>query len=361
MGGHKAMQGGNAATLPVCTASGTSSLPSRIGRPSLKWYGRGLMAKTGTLHGYARVSTGEQTLESQIRELRAAGCETVAEERASGGDPSRPVLADLLKRLGAGDTLVVVRLDRLGRSLLHLLETITALQDRGIHFRSLGDPVDTASPQGRFTLQILGAMAEFERALIRERTMSGLAAARAEGRTGGNPGLVLGDRAMSRLRLARRDAFLERLNRSAGAWAPDVRRLRPDMPWQDVLAVVNSRLPDSRRWTVQRLMRASKAYVAEGLLPEAVLERAAVRQKDDRLPTLVAAMRAARPDVTLQEMCDMLEEMREPTPRGRATWYPSSVKALLDRAERLGLASQRTLATSFGSSDHAGNRDVASK
>ena len=150
------------------------------------------MAKTGTLHGYARVSTGEQTLESQLRELRAAGCATVAEERASGGDPSRPVLADLLDRLAAGDTLVVVRLDRLGRSLLHLLETITALQDRGVHFRSLGDPVDTASPQGRFTLQILGAMAEFERALIRERTMSGLAAARAEGRTGGNPGTGVG-------------------------------------------------------------------------------------------------------------------------------------------------------------------------
>ena len=318
------------------------------------------MAKTGTLHGYARVSTGEQTLESQLRELSAAGCATVAEERASGGDRSRPVLAGLLDRLAVGDTLVVVRLDRLGRSLLHLLETITALQDRGVHFRSLGDPVDTASPQGRFTLQILGAMAEFERALIRERTMSGLAAARAEGRTGGNPGLVSGDRAMlSRLRLARRDAFLKRLNRSAGDWAPDVRRLRPDMPWQDVLAGVNSRLPDSRRWTLQRLVRATRAFVAEGLLPEAVLERAATRRKDDRLPTLVAAMRAARPDVTLQEMCDMLEEMREPTPRGRETWYPSSVKSLLDRAERLGLASQGTLATSLGSSDQAGARSLA--
>ena len=309
------------------------------------------MARAGTLHGYARVSTGEQTLE--------AGCATVAEERASGGDQSRPVLADLLDRLAAGDTLVVVRLGRLGRSLLHLLETITELQARGVHFRSLGDPVDTASPQGRFTLQILGAMAEFERALIRERTISGLAAARAEGRTGGNPGLVSGDRAMlSRLRLARRNAFLER---SAGDWAPDVRRLRPEMPWQDVLAVVNSRLPDSRRSTLQRLVRAARAYVAEGLLPESVLERAAMRRKDDRLPTLVAAMRAARPDVTLQEMCDTLEVIRVPTPRGRTTWYPSSVKALFDRAERLGLAFQGTLATSFGSSDQAVARSVAGR
>ena len=169
------------------------------------------------MQGYARVSTGEQTLESQRRALRAAGCVTVAEETASCSGPSRPVLTALLDRLNAGDTLVVVRLDRLGRSLLHLLETISGLNERGAHFRSLGDPIDTASPQGRFTLQILGAMAEFERALIRARTMSGLAAARAEGRTGGNPGLVLGDRAMLlQLRLARSDAFLDRLGRSAG-------------------------------------------------------------------------------------------------------------------------------------------------
>jgi DNA invertase Pin-like site-specific DNA recombinase len=320
------------------------------------------MARKGTVHGYARVSTGEQTLESQLRALRGAGCATVVEETASGSDPSRPVLAALLDRLNAGDTLVVVRLERLGRSLLHLLETISGLNERGVHFRSLGDPVDTASPQGRFTLQILGAMAEFERALIRERTMSGLAAARAEGRTGGNPGLVSGDREMLfRLRLARRDAYLERLSRNAGVWVPDVRKLRPDMPWQDVLSVVNSRLPESRRWTLQRLMRASKAYVAEGFLPETVIERASGRRKDDRLPVLVAAMRAARPDVTLQEMCSMLVEMREPTPRGRATWYPSSVKALLDRAERLGIAPQGESATSLGSSDQVESRGVAAR
>ena len=131
------------------------------------------------------------------------------------------------------------------------------------------------------------------------------------------------------------------------------------MPWQDVQEVVNSRLPDSRRWTLQRLVRAARAYAAEGLLPEAVLERAAARRKDDRLPTLVVAMRASRPDVTLQEMCDMLEEMREPTPRGREIWYPSSVKALLERAERLGLASQGTLATPFGSSDLGDTSNIA--
>ena len=128
------------------------------------------------------------------------------------------------------------------------------------------------------------------------------------------------------------------------------------MPWQDVLAVVNSRLPDSRRWTLQRLVCAARACVAEGLLLEVVLERATARRKDDRLPTLVAAMRASRPDVTLREMCDMLGEMRVPTPRGRVSWYPSSVKSLLDRAERQGLASQGTLETTLGTSNQAAIR-----
>ena len=205
-------------------------------------------------------------------------------------------------------------------------------------------------------------MVEFERALIRGRTMPGLAAARAEGRRGGNPGLVSGDRAtLLRLRLARHDAYLERLSRGAGDWAPDVRRLRPDMPWQDVLSVVNSRLPESRRWKLQRLVRAAKAYVAEGFLPETVLERAAGQRKDDRLPVLDAAMRSARSDVTLQEMCVVLERMREPTLRGRATLYPSSVKALLDRAERLGVApqGQGALSASLSGSDQVAMRSVA--
>ena len=93
-----------------------------------------------------------------------------------------------LDQLQAGDTLVVVRIDRLARSLSHLLEIIERLESKGAHFRSLQDPIDTASPQGKFTLQALGAAAEFERAQIRERTKAGLRSAKAEGRVGGNPG-----------------------------------------------------------------------------------------------------------------------------------------------------------------------------
>lgn len=122
------------------------------------------------LIGYARVATAEQTLEPQLRELRTAGCALIHEEQASGADRSRPALTRLLAAIRPGDTLVVVRLDRLARPLVHLLQVIETLEAKGAHFWSLGDPIDTATPQGRFSLQVMGAVAEFERALIRERT-----------------------------------------------------------------------------------------------------------------------------------------------------------------------------------------------
>ena len=108
------------------------------------------------LIGYARVSTGEQTLDPQRDELREAGCAAIHEEHASGADRARPALARLLAAIRPGDTLVVVRLDRLARSLSHLLEVIERLKARGAHFRSLGDPVDTTTPQGTFSLQVMG-------------------------------------------------------------------------------------------------------------------------------------------------------------------------------------------------------------
>ena len=248
------------------------------------------------------------------------------------------MLARVLERIGKGDTLVVVRIDRLARSLSHLLEVIERLEAKGAFFRSLQDPIDTASPQGKFTLQVLGAAAEFERALIRERTKAGLASARTKGRVGGNPGLRARDPgAMRKLRLARQDGFMNRLNETAQEWVPHVRRLRPDMAWEDVLRIVNSPLPQPRRWTQSRLLRAVNAYVRHGFLPETVLARAGRRERDDRLPAIVAAIKGVNPDITLQSICDRLEGMREPTPRGRTSWQPSSVKMLLERAKKLGL------------------------
>lgn len=163
--------------------------------------------------GYARVSTDDQRTLRQVDELRAAGCTDFMEEHASGADRQRPVLAALLRRgLQRGDTLVVVKLDRLARSLDHLLEVVRTLETRGAFLRVLGDPIDTATPQGRFMLQMLGAVAEFERALIRERVVSGLARAAREGRRGGNPALRARDPdALRRLQHAREDAYLARV------------------------------------------------------------------------------------------------------------------------------------------------------
>ena len=135
-------------------------------------------------------------------------------------------------------------LARATRSLSHLLEVIERLEAKGAFFRSIQDPIDTGSPQGKFTLQVLGAAAEFERALIRERTKAGVASARTKGRVGGNPGLRAKDpAALRKVRLARQDGYMERLNRTAQDWVPHVRRLRPDMAWEDVLRVVNGPCP----------------------------------------------------------------------------------------------------------------------
>src|SRR3712207_6085330 len=137
------------------------------------------------LIGYARVSTLDQTLALQQDALRAAGCERIFTDTASGARADRPGFADVLGHLRHGDTLVVWRLDRLGRSLEHLIETIRHLQEQGIQFKSLQEQLDTATSGGKLVFHVFGALAEFERDLIRERTQAGLVAARARGRVGG--------------------------------------------------------------------------------------------------------------------------------------------------------------------------------
>src|SRR5215203_1747156 len=137
--------------------------------------------------GYARVSTEEQTLNLQRDALTAAGCHRTYTDTASGAKAERPGLTEALDHCRPGDTLVVWRLDRLGRSLRHLIETVTALEARGVGFKSLTESIDTTSPGGKLIFHIFGALAEFERDLIRERTRAGLTAARARGRRGGRP------------------------------------------------------------------------------------------------------------------------------------------------------------------------------
>ncbi|OZC42400.1 DNA invertase [Rhodococcus sp. RS1C4] len=141
----------------------------------------------GELLGYARVSTAEQSVGAQRDALSAAGCSRVWVETASGATTSRPELSDLFSHLRSGDTLVVWRLDRLARSLPHPLQTVEDLEAGGIGFRSLSESIDTTTSGGKLIYSIFGALAEFERNLIRERTQLGLAAARAQGRVGGRP------------------------------------------------------------------------------------------------------------------------------------------------------------------------------
>ena len=199
-------------------------------------------------YGYARVSTEGQDLEPQLAALRAAGCSEVIEEKASGTDRARPELAGLLGRLRRGDTLVVVRIDRLARSLSHLLVVLDRLQGTGAHFRSLSDPIDTASPTGKLVIQVIGAIADIERNLIAERTKAGLAVAKARGRKLGNPALQAGDpEARRRLVAGQRRARLADLLPGLDAWLPTVRRLRPAACWEEVTDAVNQALPAGTR------------------------------------------------------------------------------------------------------------------
>src|SRR5512135_1957415 len=140
------------------------------------------------LVGYARVVTREQTRALQQDALTRAGCERLFTDTASGSRTDRTGLAEALGFLRDGqDTLVVWRLDRLGRSLRHLIDTIGALQERGIGFKSLQEQIDTTTSGGKLVFHVFGALAEFERDLIRERTQAGLVAARTRGRLGGRP------------------------------------------------------------------------------------------------------------------------------------------------------------------------------
>jgi len=140
--------------------------------------------------GYARISCHDQNIALQRDALAAMSCEKIFTDVASGGDPTRTGLAEALAQLRTGDTLVVWRLDRLGRSLKHLIETVTALHTRGVGFRSITEGIETETSGGRLVFHLFACLAEFEREVIRERTQAGLTAARARGRRGGRPALM---------------------------------------------------------------------------------------------------------------------------------------------------------------------------
>jgi Resolvase, N terminal domain len=220
------------------------------------------------------------------------------------------VLARLLRTIEAGDTLVVVRLDRLDRSVSHLLAVIEQLEAAGAHFRSLRDPIDTTTPQGMFSLQVLGAVAQLEQALIAERTKAGLRTRDPE--------------AIRKVRKRRDAVYLDGILRQLDSWLPTVRRMRPDQPWGDVVRVLNRGLSqgDALRWSVERLRRTVRRLVDEGIVEASLLGQARPRRSDDRLVRLIAGIKAAAPDRTLQQIAAQLEAMHERTPRGGTRWHP---------------------------------------
>jgi DNA invertase Pin-like site-specific DNA recombinase len=147
-----------------------------------------------TLIGYARISTDDQNAQLQVDALMAAGCIKVFTDKASGSLANRPQLDKMLDQLRPDDVVVVWRLDRLGRSLKNLIALVEELANRGVGFRSLSESIDTTTANGRLFFSVMGALAEFERDLIRERTNAGLAAARARGRVGGRPPVMTAEK-----------------------------------------------------------------------------------------------------------------------------------------------------------------------
>jgi DNA invertase Pin-like site-specific DNA recombinase len=293
-----------------------------------------LSPSTQRLIGYARISPDGQLNDTQVAELRAAGCIRIQQEHGSATSSTRPVLAKLLEDLTAGDVLVVVRLDRLARSVGHLLDVIKDLEKRGVHFCSLHDPIDTSTPQGMFSLQVLGAVVQLERAVIAERTKSGMKAAKARGKLAGNPGLrERRPDAIRAVSLARKRAHLDNLIASAETWLPTVRELRPRHSWDMVVLILNRQGHD---WTVERLRRAVHRMVREKLAEPDLLTRAPRRPPEHRLMQVVAKIAIADPDLSLRAIAARLDQMHEPPPQGGGRWQASSVRALLDDARRLG-------------------------
>ncbi len=288
------------------------------------------------LIGYARVSTEDQAHDAQLDELRAAGCDVIHQEHGSGASRARPVLARLIREIKPGEVLVVVRLDRLARSVSHLLEVIETLEAKRAHFRSLRDPIDTSTPQGMFSLQVLGAVAQLERSLISERTRAGIKAAQARGRQPGNPGMrERRPEAIRKIAIAREKVYVDSLINTADQWMPTVRRMRPTQTWEDVVHSLNDK---GQSWTVDRLRRAVGKMVSQSMADPALLTPAGRRGPEHRLMTLVAGIAMADPSLSLREIGAQLERMRERTPRGGRQWAASSVKKQLDLARKHGLA-----------------------
>lgn len=287
------------------------------------------------LIGYVRVPTEDQVNDTQMDELLSAGCKRIFEEQGSGVARDRPVLNRLLSELTAGDVLVVAGLDRIALSVSHLLGMLEELAQRDIHFRSIQDPIDTSTPQGMFSLEILRSVIRLERRLTAERSKAGIKAAKLRGKLPGNPGLR--ERKPEAIRAAsqaRDKRYLDELIATAPTWLPVVQQLRPTHGWDNVVEVLNRQ---GQEWTIERLRRAVHRLVRENMADKKLLIRSTRRIPANRLMKLVAAITIADPKLSLRDIAAQLDKSGEKPVRGGRKWQPSSVRDLLDEAHRFGL------------------------
>ena len=235
--------------------------------------------------------------------------------------------------------MLVVRIDRLARSLAHLLEIVETLRSKGAYFRSINDPIDTSSAQGMLMTQMLGAFAEFERALIRERTRAGLEAAVARGAKPGNPRMRARDpAAIADIRYSLNEKHLNELLDGRHRWLPTVKRLRPHLPSALVLRQIRAITPPVRSFTERTLVKACRTLVRAGYAEAIILDPAPQLPPDTRVARLVADRLNTHPNSSLREIASWLSrDLREPTPRGGLAWSPEGVRRALAQARSLHL------------------------
>lgn len=282
--------------------------------------------------GYARVSTDDLHGKAQRAALEAVPCDLIFFEQESGANRERPELARALRALRPGDTLVVARLERLGRSLIHLLHIMEDLETRGVAFRSLAEGFDMRTAEGQLMMQQLGAFAEFERKRITARINSGIAAARKRGVVFGNPRLKARDKdTIKKIVLARDETHVTQLIDTMDTFIPTVLRLRPTKPWSEVAEAVSQ--ATGVTWTVERLMRNVRRLVGEGMVDRKVLAKAPRprRRRSEELALLVQGLALTNPGLSLRGIGGQLEAMKIRTPAGNSNWTAASVAYLLKR------------------------------
>lgn len=288
---------------------------------------------SGRLVGYARVSTSGQIADSQIDALKAAGCRTIYQDVASGARANRPELKRCLEALREGDVLCVMRLDRLARSVQHLHTVVSELKERSVSFRSLNEGFDTGTPQGRFMMTMLGAIAELERDIIIERTRAGLASARRRGAVMGNPRFRARDQSLIlTMKATQADTYTARAREASRSWRSMVTDLRPALAWDEVHSRIRARHPVEGPRTVERLVRIVRRLVSAGDLDPSVLART-TPPKAAAAAQMAIAIRRENPNASLRAMARILEESGVHPPRAER-WSASTVKALLEGHKR---------------------------